>query len=96
MRHVGAVSAHMTSDSDSKNGELVDQAGRSILHLLHKAADAADAGKAASVPPEPVQVPVDPNVNPTAPTQLPPGPTELSGSPISETTRSGVSQSTEL
>jgi chromosome segregation ATPase len=42
VRHVGAVSAHMTRDSDSKNGELVDQAGRSILHLLHKAADAAD------------------------------------------------------
>jgi chromosome segregation ATPase len=32
----------MTSDGDSKNVELVDKAGKSILHLLHKAADTAD------------------------------------------------------
>jgi predicted nucleic acid-binding Zn-ribbon protein len=32
----------MTSYGDSKNSELVDKAGQSILNLLHKAADAAD------------------------------------------------------
>jgi hypothetical protein len=32
----------MTSNSDSKNSEFVDKAGQSILHLLNKAADAAD------------------------------------------------------
>jgi DNA repair exonuclease SbcCD ATPase subunit len=32
----------MTSYGDSKNSELVDKAGQSILNLLHKAADAAE------------------------------------------------------
>jgi predicted nucleic acid-binding Zn-ribbon protein len=32
----------MNSSGDSKNNELVDKAGQSILNLLHKAADTAD------------------------------------------------------
>jgi chromosome segregation ATPase len=32
----------MTSNGDSKNSELVDKTGQSILHLLSKAADTAD------------------------------------------------------
>jgi hypothetical protein len=42
LRNASAVSASLTSNNDSGNGELVDKAGQSILHLLRKAADAAD------------------------------------------------------
>jgi predicted nucleic acid-binding Zn-ribbon protein len=35
------IHARISSDGDSKNSELVDKAGQSILHLLNKAADAA-------------------------------------------------------
>src|ERR1700761_7220272 len=40
--HAVTLRPRMNSSDDSKNVELVDKAGRSILNLLQKAADTAD------------------------------------------------------